>query len=278
MEHHTTATTAPASRSFVQQATVTAELPSGASTSRVDSLIVSASLTMARYLRREPWFATWSTLRNGPGGHWLKLPRWPIQSLTSITEGTGDSPSTVTASTYEIGGNQRRDRVYREDGWSFNYEAAWRPYVASGGAPLIYTAAYSAGWVMPDQITEWSSGGTITASAWYAATDDDEPFIFQAGSGGTFDTTEPTWPTVSGGTVADAGAGTVTFTAYDQRLPQELEELALTLVLDWFDGGLQIPSGIKSESVDGARIEYFGGATAGSILPRSVAMTLAAWR
>ena len=99
---------------------------------------------MARYLRREPWFATWSTLRNGPGGHWLKLPRWPIQSLTSITEGTGDSPSTVTASTYEIGGNQRRDRVYREDGWSFNYEAAWRPYVASGGAPLIYTAAYSA--------------------------------------------------------------------------------------------------------------------------------------
>ena len=276
MIHNTTVTTAAASRSLVQQATVTAELPSSASTSRVDSLILSASGMMARYLDREPWLATYQTKLPGRGGSYLKLPRWPVQSVTSVTEGLGDSPSTITASTYSVAGNTRRDRLYRENGWTYTRDDTWRPMTSSAGPALVYTVAYTAGWVMPDQITAWTSGGTITSGAWYASTDGDEPFIFQAGGAGTFDTTEPTWPTASGGTVADTGSGTVTFTAYDQRLPHELEEIALSLVLDWFNGGLQVPAGIASESAAGFRIDYRGGDV--PAIPSPVKMALAAYR
>lgn len=274
MIHNTTVTTAAASRSLVQQATVTGELPSGADTARVDSLIVSASQAIARYLNREPWLATYQTKLPGRGGYYLKLPRWPIQSVTSVTDGLGDSPTTVTASTYSVAGNTRRDRLYREDGWGFTRDNTWRPMTSSSGPALVYTVAYVAGWVMPDQITEWSSGGSITSGAWYASTDDDEPFIFQAGGAGTFDTTEPAWPTASGGTVTDTGSGTVTFTAYDQRLPQELEEIALALVLDWYEGA-GVPSGLASESFAGMRRDY---RAATSSVPSHVAMTLAAYR
>ena len=148
-----------------------------------------------------------------------------------------------------------RDWLYRVNGWNLTGRDAPREIPVLSDRALEYDVTYTAGWVMPDEITEWSGGATIPANAWFASTDVDEPMIFQAdATGGTAHaSTEPTWPTVAGGTVDDNG---VTFTAHEQRLPEPLEEAAMMLAAGLFEGSWSQPAGIKSEAGDGYRIEY----------------------
>lgn len=271
-------TAAGASRSLVQQATVTGELGAGADTAKVDRLIIVASQAIARLLGREPWLQTYSIKLQGPGGHYLKLPRWPIKSNPVVTEGTGSSPTTIDATTYTVAGNTRRDRLYRVNGWTLTREDQWRAFTSADGPDLVYTVTPDAGWVMPDQLTAYPTSGAtaVSLNAWYKATDDDEPFIFQVTTAGTTnDGTEPTWPTAHEGTVTD---GTAVFTAYDLRLPQELEEAALMMVLDLYAGGWNRPSGIKREAFEGAMLEYMTAADGGSAVNQAVRAIVAGYR
>jgi hypothetical protein len=255
---HRTVTVAAGSRSLVELATVKAELgiTGSGSDTKLNRLILAASSMLAgpEGLNREPWLQTYLEHLPGRGGHYLILSRWPIQSVASVTRGTTDSPDTVTASDYEVAGNAWRDRLYKKTGWTLDRLDTPHDSTVTDGPLPAYNATYTAGWVMPDLVTEWSAGASVAASAWFKSTDADEPFIFQADAvGGTTDAAEPTWPTVAAGTVTDNG---ITWTAYDQQLPKSVEEAAILLVAGWFSGDSSIPSGIKSEAHDGSRIEY----------------------
>jgi len=255
------------------------------SDAKLQRLIIAASqlATGAEGLRRNPWLETVLQKLPGRGGQYLKLERWPIQSVTSVTEGTGSSPTTVTASTFSIAGNARRDRLYRVDGWSWHDKQTPATFSDVDGSALGYNATYVAGWVMPDQITAWTAAKVVAASAWYSAavgTDSepsDNPFIFQAdSSGGTTDAAEPTWPTVIGGTVTDNG---ITWTAYDQRIPEAVEEIMLHQTIAWFKGSMVgAPVGLKREKHGPTEMEYFGAGASAGVLLGEVSMTLRQYR
>ena len=137
-----------------------------------------------------------------------------------------------------------------------------RPY--AGDRDLEYNLTYAAGWVMPDEITEWAADTAVSLNAWYKSTDVDEAVIFRVTTAGTTDSTEPTWDTVIGNTTTD---NTVTWTAYQQRLPQDLEFAARVQVAALRDGGLRLPVGISEEAVDGARIKYRDAALSSDLTP-----------
>lgn len=269
MRSNLSVSAAASSRSLCKLADVKTELGliDSSQDSKIRRLIVAASMAIAgpEGLRREPWLQTYQEKLSGPGGHYMLISRWPIQTVTSVTEGTGSSPTTVDSSTYSVAGNARRDRLYRVNGWTKGSETVPRSFTDEDGPDLIYTVSYTAGWVMPDQITEWSASTSVSANAWFKATDEDEPFVFQADSdGGTTDSTEPTWPTVSGGTVTD---NDITWTAYDQRLPEDLEEAVVMQVLDWFRGALEIPGGIQERRQGDVSVRYdFAATRYGSML------------
>jgi len=278
-----TTSTATPSRMMVTLGDVKTELgiTGTGSDTQLTRMIISASRLAAHLgLHRAPWLETVVEKLPGRGGSYLKLSRWPILSLTSITEGTGASPTTVTASTYSIAGNLRRDRVYRADGWAWHRLSGPASYFDVDGPALGYNVTYVAGWVMPDQITKWVASTAVSGSAWYSAPDDspggqsDNPFIFQAdAAGGTSDSSEPIWPTVIGGTVVD---NDITWTAYDQRIPEDVEEIMLHQVISWFKGSVVgAPPNVRRERDGPTEIEYFGsgdGAAPSALLSETTAV------
>jgi hypothetical protein len=221
---------------------------------RVDRLITAASEQIRQLLGRDPWLQSYTEKRPGNGGASLRLKHWPLKGgPDSVTYGTGSSPTTVDATTYSVSGDGRRDRLYRASLWSITEVLPRAPVY--GSQKPEYTITYSAGWVVPDEITAWSAGATVVANEWYCAkgADAGDPFIFQAdATGGTTGSSEPTWPTVAEGTVDDNG---ITWTAYDQRLPLTIEEAAIVLATETYEGAA--PSGVKRESFEGRTIEYF---------------------
>ena len=260
-------TVAANSRMFCLRADVKSQLDIESSDtsqdSRVDTLIIAASEQIRQWLGREPWLQTYIEKRPGQGGPNLLTRHWPIKgSPSSVTFGTGSSPSTVTASTYAVGGYGRRDRLYRSSLWSSTGVLAGTP--SYGSQMPEYAITYSAGWVLPDELNTWAIATAVTLNDWYESSDVDEPFVFQVTTAGTTHAaTEPTWPTVAEGTVTD---GTAVFTAYAQRLPRPLEEAALMLTVGIFEGAWSQPTGIKSESGDGFKLDYFeGGAVGGAV-------------
>lgn len=62
-----------------------------------------------------------------------------------------------------------------------------------------------------------------------------------------------------------------------EALPASIEESALLLVIDWFRGGLQIPTGVDSESFEGMRIQYRD-TLESTPMTRAVSALLARWR
>ena len=270
-----TVSTATPSRMLVKLADVKTELgiTGTGDDSKLTRQIIAASraATGAEGLRRQPWLETVLQKLPGRGGKYLKLERWPILSVTSVTEGTGSSPTTVDSTTYSIAGNSRRDRLYRVNGWSWHSKETADTFFDVDGPQLGYNATYVAGWVMPDQITPWTAAKSVAANAWYSAKDaangvqSDNPFIFQADSSGgtTHASTEPTWPTTIGGTVTDNG---ITWTAYDQRIPEDVEEVMLYQVMEWFRSGvLSAPPGVRSERDGPTEISYFESAGGASL-------------
>ncbi len=270
MNEKYTVTVAAKSRMFCKRANVKTQLDIASSDtsedSRIDALIIAASEQIRQLLGREPWLQTYLENRPGQGGTNLLLRHWPLKGdPASVTVGTGSSPSTVTASTYSVGGNGRRDRLFRTSLWPVASVLAGDPIYGSQQPGINVT--YSGGWVMPDEILSWPTSEAVSADAWYESSNADEPFIFQVSTAGTTDSSEPTWPTVAEGTVTD---NTAIFTAYQQRLPRPLEEAALMLTVGLFSGGMGRPAGIKSEAGDGFKIEYSGQADAVSGTVRSL--------
>lgn len=279
-------TAAPRSTNLVSLADLRTYLGiSGSSLDAILQLHLDATYAdFSEYVGRPLARATFTERLPGDGGHYLLLSRWPVESIASITAGI-DSPETVTASTYSIasGASQsspRRDRVYRADGWSYTYDRLTRGVLDpaySGTAPLHYTVTFTAGYLMPDQVTAWATGATFAQYAWTRSSDPTVMLRFECTTAGTTGGSEPTWPTTVGGTVTD---GTVVWTAREAtELPANLREAAKIVAASKYRGDDDVPANIKREKDAGGEIEYFPAEYgSGGDLPRVACRVLETYR
>ena len=173
----------------------------------------------------------------GRGRQTLLLSRWPIEDdppvVTIIDHGD------VDIDLYSVTGTNRHALVH-ETRWRLaadRVDALTRePVFPILG--LYYSISYTAGYLMPGQVSTWTSStpwgvgqsvsyGAGTEYGWARATDRTVQFRFEVTDGSGTVLTEPTWPTVVDGEVT---AGTVTFTAraaFD--LPPYVSSAARTL-------------------------------------------------
>jgi hypothetical protein len=253
-----TVTSAARSRQLITLSAVKDRL--GLSDSSQDAkltrLINEASQQIAGdgYLARPPWREACSVQLGGYGNPRLYLPRWPIESVTSVTK----DGATVAATTYSIAG-EHRDHLYREDGWDWTAQAGslLTEDRARGTEELLYAVAFVGGWIMPGQIADWAADTATTEGSWVRASDPTVTLRFEAtavvGDTKTHATDEPTWPTTAGDTVTD---DQVTWTARDGReLPADLERLAWLLVQRSYHEESANPL-VQSIAKGGASITY----------------------
>lgn len=270
-----TVTTRAESEQPVELATVKTEL--GITDSSADtvltSLINSVSEMFARKLGRDFWRETVVEKLPGAGGVFLDPERWPIESITSITEGIS-AADTVTAADYSVAGRvKHRDRIYREDGWMTSARPEER-FPSAGGQVLDYVLTHVAGWLMPSDISTWAASTAYALKAWARPlTGSPSLYLFECTTAGTSDSSEPTWPSTVAGTVTD---GSVVWTAREAReLPDELQLAAKLQVAAMYKGGLEVPAGIASESDAVGSITYRDGAVR-DLLPQ-LEPILAGW-
>ena len=235
-------------RDLVELATLKDDLGvSGSSlNSKLERLIAMFGSAVTDYLGREPWHQGYEEKGPSQGGLFLRLQSWPIDRVSSVVDADGD---TITATDYEISG-MRRDRLYREDGWTCPTDHGGQ----HGDRDLDYTSTYYAGWLMPGQVINWKATRAFAIGEWARSTDTSVGLRFEATTGGTTDSSEPTWPTAAGDTVVD---GTVTWTAREaEELPYIIEEIGLVQIRDWFRGGLALPSGIAEKRTADVTTKY----------------------
>lgn len=275
--HLVTVTVGPASRTVIPLATVKTELgiTGSGSDTKLSRIIAAVGRVFAgpEGMRRAFWRQTLSEQSPGYGGQVLPLSHWPVESVTSVTLGT----STVTASTYSVA-QQRKDGLYSSSGWTRTGRPALGGSISGiASYDLDYTTVYVGGWVMPDKISEWAASTAYSVGDFVESTDPADLLLFECTTAGTSASTEPTWPTTAAGTVTDS---TVTWTARAAvKLPEDIQEMALATVMEWFKPGLSpAPPGIAEDAWDGGRIRYDTAATVGRVLPGAFSSALAEYR
>lgn len=213
---------------------------------------VTASVVGGGGLRREPWRATYTMTLAGHGGLWLSLPRWPVESVTSVTF----DGETVDSTTYSVA-SEDRDRLYAESLWNDSY------------GDLDYVVVAVAGWVMPPDVEDWTAAttyGAVGQKHFVRASDPSVTLLFEATTAGTSHASaEPTWPTAAGDTVVDNDITWTARSAYE--FPEDLREACLIAVMDWYRGGLQVPSNVQSERIGPWAATYRPGAETTGIHP-----------
>jgi len=247
-----TVTAGPADKSIAVLSTVKTELGITGSSkdTKLNRLIRACGVAFAGELGRPLWRQVYSEQLPGDGGVYLPLSRWPIESVSSVVIGG----VTVTASEYSIAAPER-STLYRSNGWAKTTLAKERGYPGSGDRELEYTVAYTGGWVTPGNLSDWTASTAYTVGEFVRSTDVSVLVLFECTTAGTSDSSEPTWDVDAGDTTVD---NTVTWTARAAvELPEDIQEVALVQVADWFRGGLAIPSGIKSEQHGPHSLEYF---------------------
>lgn len=256
-----TVTEVAKSRALCLKADVESELSitAGSDDAKINALIRSAG----EYIRtsgelldgRDPWLQTYLESRPGDGGVYLPLSRWPAKGdLSSVTLGTGASPTTIDSDDYSVAG-AARDRIYMAGGWNLSRRGESFGIAVADNRDLDYNITYPAGWVMPDQLsTAWAATTAYAVGDWVQNQSDlDYPLIFECTTAGTSAGSEPAWATLTadGDTVAD---DTAVWTARDQQLPSALELACKMLVVDWYSGFT--PTNVSFEALESWSIRY----------------------
>lgn len=248
LEHYLVSVAAgPRSRNIAVLADVKTDLgiTDTSEDTKLRRLIAAAGAAFAgpQGMARPPWRQTYAEQTNGDGSNILLLHRWPVESVTSVTYPASD-PDTIDATEYSIAG-ENRGMLYRRYGWSKPCDETLYDYLVT----------YVGGWLMPDQIADWSAAAAKTAGVWVRSTSPTSLLRFECTTAGTTHaTTEPTWPTTVGGTVTD---GTVVWTAREaSELPSDLAELSIYAVAELYRGSWSLPYGIKSEKDEDHEVVY----------------------
>lgn len=260
--------TAAKARALVPVATLRAELglPDTSQDAKLARLIaaMSAAFEGQSGLKRPLVRQTYREHTNGLGGAQLPLSNRPIESVSVVEYGIDETDlEEIAASEYSIAG-RRRGFLYRILGWP--EVRLQTPTSAAAGAELYhFHITYVAGWVPPGSgpglVSTWAADTVMVENQFVkpaAAANGHIDLLYEAtgiaGDGKTHATTEPTWPTTVGATVVDDA---VTWTARAAReLPADIQEVAILTAAQWFEGALDVPVGVESESADGFQVSY----------------------
>ncbi|HSF40311.1 MAG TPA: phage head-tail connector protein [Thermoanaerobaculia bacterium] len=207
------------------------------------SLIAVASSAIVGYLKFPLARQRYEETRKGNGKTEIWLSRLPIEPESLTIELDGEEITDWTLESAEYG------RVVRTCGWPSSTEAN-----------LTFT--YHAGYVLPDEIADWSA--TTSKAAW-ARSSSPSLFLFECTTAGTTGASEPSWPDETGATVVD---GSVAWTARDAaELPLEVSIAAYAVVLDRRIRSLA-PAGVTSiELSEGERVSFSANAGHGHLPP-----------
>lgn len=189
--------------------------------STLAALITIASSLCASYVGRPLVFATWEELGTHQFGdvdrRQLYLSRFPIDaSSIAVTIEGEDKTSEVTVLDHAEG------LLWRPSGWPCAI-----PVDSAGVNGLKIT--YRAGWLGPDLVSDWAASTAYSAGAWVRpSTSESTPFLMECTTGGTTDSSEPTWPTTVDGTVTD---NSVVWTARRvSEVPRDVQHAAYLAV------------------------------------------------
>jgi hypothetical protein len=228
-------------------------------------LIAGVSRQMESYLGRHFARQTYLEQIAGRGKPYVLLSEYPVDR---------DSFSVVSIYTFDV-----RNYFRLHDGrigklfiWgSWGETGSWSqgggfnlPSNVTYGEDLTVDVQYTAGWLLPGQVTTWTKSTPYVKGAWVRPlTAGVTPLLFQCTAAGTSGASEPVWPVpvpvvsqnlwntlTSSFPVAD---GTVTWQSADaQELPVEVYEWAFMSVRDAFLR-LDLPAGVTSVDTDGTR-------------------------
>ena len=238
-------------------------ITAGTYDSLLTSLIVAASRAIGSYLGgRELARQRYEEKVSGLNRMRLMLSRWPVDpdSITVTVDGTALTDFLV----------ERPQMLFYEGIWPSTSEETGQE-----GEENI-TVTYKAGYVLPNWIATWAAATAKTAGVWVRPTTPTlTPLLFECTTAGTTHAaTEPTWP-VAGATVTD---NTAVWTGRDAlELPDDLEEAALLLVSNWYQGGLDVGGNVTSERLGPMQVDYASGSDAFA-LPRAVQALLDPYR
>ena len=222
---------------------------------------------------RPLWRESYSEKLPGPGGIHLLLSRWPVVSDPEpvVTTVNGD---TVDADGYEtsgVGGHI----LERAIGWARTSHSSDRltGSLTSPASSLYYIVAYTAGYLMPGQVADWSASLSVQVDGstsygelpgWVRAPSRRVSLRFEVTTTGVMDAGEPTWPTVIGDTVA---SGTAVLTAREARELPPLQSAFLRLATYIQATRKQRPD-LESEKIKDHELVY-GGADSAATLSES---------
>lgn len=254
--------TGPMARLLVPVADVRTELGEASSAdAKITRLLYAAAAAFAgpQGLGRSFLRQSYLERTNGDGGTLLLLSRWPVESVTSVTEGI-DDPTTISAADYEIA-LEGRNALLRTDGWSTPLDCG-RARVLTGGDLYSYAVTYVAGWIPPGDgpglVEAWSANKVKALGSFVkpAATANGQvTLVYEATTGGTTGASEPTWPSTVGSTVND-GATAVWTARQASELPDDIKEAAILTAISWYRGSLSLPQGIALERLGPQEIQY----------------------
>jgi hypothetical protein len=256
---------------LVDLATVKARLGIDLSDTSEDAvlsdLILEASRSMESYfggLDRQFPRQTYYEQVAGMGKPYLLLSQYPVDR------------DSVTASiyTYSVQSFFRihDERIGKLFIWgSWGETGSWSggggfnlPSNVTYGDDLTVDVQYTAGWLLPGQVSTWKPSTAYAAGAWVRpATVGISPLLFQCTAPGTSGATEPAWPVpvpvvtqnlwhqvASRFPVADGTAAWISADAHE--LPLELRGWCAAVVRDLFLRR-NLPSGVTSVDTDGTR-------------------------
>jgi len=230
-------------------------------------------------LKRELWRQAYLEEVPGKGGQVLALSRWPIEDdppPVSTIDG-----SAMDTSTYSVQGRHRHS-LYRRYGWELaGLAEEFGRQVISPTDSKAYSVAYTAGYLMPGQVSTWAAatayqtepasisyddpltGVPYVRGAWVRSADRRVQLRFECTTAGTTGASEPAAFTASataaGDTIAD---GTAVWTARAAfELPAILQKAALKIAL-WLYRISDEEQDLKIEEMWGQggklRVEHFG--------------------
>lgn len=229
------------------------------------SLIGGVSRSMESYLGRHFARQTYYEQIAGRGKPYVLLSEYPVDR---------DSLSVVSIYQFDVRPYVRihDPRIGKLFIWgSWGNAGSWAqgggfnlPGNVTYGEDLTVDVQYTAGWLLPGQVTTWKAAQAYAKGAWVRPlTPGVTPLLFQCTAAGTSGATEPAWPLpvpvvsqslwntlTSSFPVAD---GTATWQSADAaELPLELTEWACWAVTDRYMR-LDLPAGATSVDTDGTR-------------------------
>lgn len=265
--------TAASSRALIELAAVKARLGITGTSQDADlqKLIDGASSSIDKYLGRCLARQTYHESIAGAGKPWILLSQFPVDRDSIAALINGQPVTTWRLHNREIG------KLYLPGGWGatgacstdgLNYAWGYGPGYSNVayGDDATADITYTAGYLVPGQVTTWVAASSYAPGAWVRPTRPEaSPLLFQCASAGSSGATEPAWPVpqvaFAGGRSSvssqfSVGDGSATWTSRDaQELPSVLTKYAfLAIKLDYETNGRAL--GLTSMEGGGLRETY----------------------